>query len=331
MKNKMQKVLWIMSLMMVFFFITVSAHSRNIKIKKVKLNKKDLPKNWKFGSKLRTISIQARTFYKTPGQYGLLPKPRKKTFQLLTLNGIRIGSILYFEYANTKKIDHVKAMLTGLMWGRNKEPSRYHPEEIYFEKNLLIILSFRLRSKYLKIVESLFKNNKGLKLKKLYEARKISNNDKSISLKLTGSMYLRFLKSPRWVLQYRKGRYSVLDTKMTERGRFMLLMTVYGIDRNRAKTVKRFKRNIYKKAEKALQSCKETVFVMKKIKGAYGEGIYFAALEDKAPGKGFRFLNQGVYFLKRYVLYYTILFNKKNQQDQRQALQMIKNTKIEQR
>ncbi len=115
-------------------------------IDSLKLAKGDLPQGYTFGTEIMSVSVQPVTFYKMPDSSGLMPGPVKKDFQTFMYEGKPRGSLLLFQYRNSKDAAGVKGFLTGLLWGEQNGPTKMHPEEMYIYENVVMIFCFGYRS-----------------------------------------------------------------------------------------------------------------------------------------------------------------------------------------
>lgn len=127
--------------------ITLSSNLFAQNFEKLKLTENEIPNGYKLTKESKCISIQACTFYESPGMYsGLIGKVKSKEIQNFE-NKKDSGSIMYFEF---EKDFEMKGFLEGLLWG-GKKSTKEHPEEIFVWKNILIIWSFSQNSELKKI------------------------------------------------------------------------------------------------------------------------------------------------------------------------------------
>ena len=127
----------LLTLLTFAFFLSIKSDGQSID--SLLLSDKEIPAGYTSTNENNCISIQACTFYKDPGMYGvLIGKLKTKKIQNLD-NKKDKGSIMYFEFEDGFKREE---FLGGLLWGGDK-PTKEHPEEFYSKGNFLVIWSFR--------------------------------------------------------------------------------------------------------------------------------------------------------------------------------------------
>jgi len=144
--------------------VACGAYAADHSIDTLKLTGADLPAGYEIGSRINTISIQPVTFYNTPDQLGTLPKPSKKSFQELRLNGDTRGTLLMLQYGSAADAERVGLFLTGFLWGGTGGPTATHPEELYAAGNLIFIFCFGFQSEESRLVRGFLVEKKGLAL-----------------------------------------------------------------------------------------------------------------------------------------------------------------------
>jgi len=127
----------LLTLLAFAFFITFKSNGQSID--SLQLTDKEVPENYSLTKDNNCISIQACTFYDSPGMYEMLiGKLKTKRVQNFD-NKKDKGSIMYFEFEEDFKGE---GFLGGLLWGGDK-PTNEHPEEFYANGKFLIIWSFK--------------------------------------------------------------------------------------------------------------------------------------------------------------------------------------------
>lgn len=136
----------------VLFFIVLLRFS-GPSIDNLKITDNELPKGYSFSKNINCKSIQAATFYDSPGIYeSIIGKVKRKDIQNFESKNDN-GSIMYFEFDGDFKGD---GFLDGLLWGGDK-PTKEHPEKYIAKKNILVIWSFNNGSQVEKISEDKIK------------------------------------------------------------------------------------------------------------------------------------------------------------------------------
>jgi hypothetical protein len=124
-------------LSVLFLLLTTTLFSQTIT--DLKLKGKEIPKTYILSDGNNCISPQACTFYNDIETYtNIVGKVKSKAMQ--SFKGKKdSGSIMYFEFENRFKGDR---FLQGLLWGKEGQPSKEHPEEYVTKGKFLIIWSF---------------------------------------------------------------------------------------------------------------------------------------------------------------------------------------------
>lgn len=132
-----------------------SGFSQTRKIDSLKIKSDEVPTEFVFSNNLECQAIQSELLYEKPYMYSfILGEILDKRFQTIEYKGKK-GSILYFEF--DKNAENGKGFIQSLLWG-GKKPSKKHPEEIITKGNLMIILSFPLKSEIRKKLIDLINN-----------------------------------------------------------------------------------------------------------------------------------------------------------------------------
>jgi hypothetical protein len=104
----------------------------------LKLKGKQIPKGYTLSDGHICVSPQACNFYNDIGTYAsFVGTVKSKEIQSFKSKGDS-GSIMYFEFDHRFKGD---SFLQGLLWGKDKEPTKEHPEEYLATGKFLIIWS----------------------------------------------------------------------------------------------------------------------------------------------------------------------------------------------
>lgn len=132
------------NLLILFALISsILGFSQSNLIESIQIKPAEIPTEYKLLEKLECQSIQSKLLYENPDMYNfILGKTLNKKFQSFEYKGNK-GSILYFEF--DKDPENAKGFIGGLLWGE-KKPSKAHPENIITKGNLMIVLSFPLKS-----------------------------------------------------------------------------------------------------------------------------------------------------------------------------------------
>lgn len=116
----------------------------------LELKHEEIPTTYTLSEDEKCISIQACMLFKNTDMYSLfLGKVKNKKIQNFE-NEKDGGSIMYFEFE--KQFEGV-GFLEGLLWGRDKKPTKKHPELIYYKGKFLVIWSFNYDSEIQKVSE----------------------------------------------------------------------------------------------------------------------------------------------------------------------------------
>ena len=117
--------------------------SQTLKVDSLKIKSENISIEHTVLTELKCQSIQSKLLYDNPSMYSfILGNLQEKGFQTIKLNGVT-GSILYFIF--DKETNGSKGFIEGLLWGGNK-PTKDHPEEIIFNGNTMIIISYPYKS-----------------------------------------------------------------------------------------------------------------------------------------------------------------------------------------
>jgi tetratricopeptide (TPR) repeat protein len=157
----MKKKIAASAVLIILFALQLSAGQS---IDRLKLDKGDLPGGYAFGTEIMSVSIQPVTFYKMPESSGLMPAPLKKDFQTLMFEGKPRGSMLLFQYRDSREAAGVRSFLTGLLWGDQDGPTAMHPEELYIHENVVLIFCFGYRSEESLLVKKFLKEQRKIDL-----------------------------------------------------------------------------------------------------------------------------------------------------------------------
>ncbi len=132
------------NLLILFALISsILGFSQSNLIESIQIKPAEISTEYKLLEKLECQSIQSKLLYENPDMYNfILGKTLNKKFQSFEYKGSK-GSILYFEF--DKDPENAKGFIEGLLWGE-KKPTKAHPENIITKGNLMIILSFPLKS-----------------------------------------------------------------------------------------------------------------------------------------------------------------------------------------
>lgn len=104
----------------------------------LKLKPKEIPKTYTLSDGNICVTPQACTFYNDIETYSnIVGTVKSKTIQGFKSKTDR-GSILYFEFEHVFKGDR---FLQGLLWGKEGQPTKEHPEEYLAKGKFLVIWS----------------------------------------------------------------------------------------------------------------------------------------------------------------------------------------------
>ena len=104
----------------------------------LKLKPKEIPKTYTLSDGNICVTPQACTFYNDIETYSnIVGTVKSKAIQSFKSKTDR-GSILYFEFEHVFKGDR---FLQGLLWGKDGQPTKEHPEEYLVKGKFLVIWS----------------------------------------------------------------------------------------------------------------------------------------------------------------------------------------------
>jgi hypothetical protein len=110
----------------------------------VMITANDVDEGAVFGERLLLKTFQILTYLEAPDAYAsIMPPPVAMEVQSIAL-GDDMGSIIYFKYG--EDIGDKAGFLHGLFFGEHEPGSEEHPEEMFLEGDLMIILSYPLDS-----------------------------------------------------------------------------------------------------------------------------------------------------------------------------------------
>ena len=109
----------------------------------LKLKSKEIPKTYTLSDGNICVTPQACTFYNDIETYSnIVGTVKSKAIQSFKSKTDR-GSILYFEFEHVFKGDR---FLQGLLWGKDGQPTKEHPEEYLVKGKFLVIWSLHSES-----------------------------------------------------------------------------------------------------------------------------------------------------------------------------------------
>lgn len=109
----------------------------------LKLKPKEIPKTYTLSDGNICVTPQACTFYNDIETYSnIVGTVKSKAIQSFKSKTDR-GSILYFEFEHVFKGDR---FLQGLLWGKDGQPTKEHPEEYLVKGKFLVIWSLHSES-----------------------------------------------------------------------------------------------------------------------------------------------------------------------------------------
>ena len=286
----------------------------------------DLPQYYKLITKEVPVSQQASSLYNKIDLYSevLGVNPIDKWFQSFESSNDS-GTVYYILFDDVAK--EALPFSEGLIWGESY-PSKEHPDEIFTNGNMLIVLSFKGDSKIKEIIKSKITTNQSSANQQIDDLLQ-----KEFAIPNHGTLVLNIPQNWNSKIEQPENNLPPTITIDTYGGKLRMMITPIWKDNenNKPFNLAEIKKLVEERGDELVQSAAEKNYTLRELNGVNLKGYYFDMLTDKkyetiSPPTGeYKYIMSAKGGIDELLLIVTFFSNSNAPEQITQGLEMLKN------